>query len=150
MIIDSDNIATLLLYERFGSALSDQLLREFALPLPPFLDNYAPFITVNDYSSFFRILYNATYLSKENSQAALALLAQTTFDLGLKAVKPSNSVVSNKFGIFTLTNVDQLHDCGIVYDADKHYIICIFTKGSDGTELLLAIQTIAKTIFDFK
>jgi beta-lactamase class A len=150
MIVDSDNIATLLLQERFGNSLADQLLAQFNLPLPPLIDTYASFITIRDYASFFRILYNATYLNHTNSNAALSLLSHTTFTQGIKGVAPNTSIVSNKFGIYTLESEGQIHDCGIVYNNQQHYIICIMTKGPDPEALIDTIRKIAGTIFSFK
>jgi len=151
MIIDSDNIATLLLEDRFGTKLSDQLLLEFNLPLPYINDWYKPFITIRDYASFFRILYNSTYLNHTYSNTALEILSKTTFKEGIKAVAPDSSVVSNKFGIYTVEEGQlQVHDCGIVYNQNEHYVICVMTKGKDGQKLIELIRQVAKTIFDFK
>lgn len=55
-------------------------------------------MTVKDYASFFRILYNASYLNKDMSTKALKLLAETNYNNGITAGVPSNIKVANKFG----------------------------------------------------
>jgi hypothetical protein len=43
------------------------------------------FLSVKDMATFFRILYNASYLGRENSEYALKLLSQVDFNNGLRA-----------------------------------------------------------------
>jgi len=82
-------------------------------------------LTVRDYASFFRILYNASYLNKDMSEKALNLLSQTEYKQGLVAGVPNKIQVAHKFGerIYKDTNEVQLHDCGIVYLPQKPYLL---------------------------
>ena len=89
------------------------------------------YMTVKEYASFFRILYNASYLNKEMSQKALDLLLRTDYKDGLIAGVPKNINVAHKFGERKMGEVDQLHDCGIVYAPQKPYLICVMTRGTD-------------------
>jgi hypothetical protein len=89
------------------------------------------YLSVETYASFFRILYNATYLSHEASEWALQLLAQSEFRAGLVAGVPPGVTVAHKFG--EKANADgtrQLHDCGIVYYPNNPYILCVMSRGS--------------------
>ena len=66
------------------------------------------FISAKNYSLFFRVLYNATYLSREMSEKALGLLSKTVFRDGLTAKLPSSVVVSHKFGEWVLLSRPRL------------------------------------------
>lgn len=55
-------------------------------------------LSVKDYASFFRILYNSSYLTKEHSEEILEFLAKAEYVNGLVAGVPSNITVAHKFG----------------------------------------------------
>ncbi len=108
-------------------------------------------ISARIYASFFRILYNSTFLSKQYSEKALRLLSETAFDQGIVAgLPPSSSIkVAHKFGerkVNTLTK--QLHDCGIVYYPGKPYLLCIMTRGGNFDQLATFISQVSKKVYD--
>jgi beta-lactamase class A len=98
-------------------------------------------IRVKDMAGFWRVLFNASYLSREYSEEVLKILSETSYDNGIVAGVPKNIVVAHKFGervaegllleneIFGINDV-QVHDCGIVYFPGKPYIMCVMTRGT--------------------
>lgn len=106
-------------------------------------------VSTRTYASFFRILYNASYLSKQNSEYALDLLSKTDFLNGLAAGLPDDIVVAHKFGEKGIQGSDivQLHDCGIVYYKTNPYILCVMTKGKDFDILSQIIAQISRNIY---
>ena len=105
----SDNVAWFAL---IGHAPLDQIIEVYAdLGLPyPTVGGQSDFISVHEYSSFFRVLYNASYLNQEMSERALRLLSTTDFTDGLKKGVPANVVVAHKFGERLLSeDVRQFH-----------------------------------------
>lgn len=106
-------------------------------------------MSVRTYASFFRILYNASYISRDYSEKMLDYLAQSEFRQGLVAGVPANVVVAHKFGERERDAVDelQLHDCGIVYHDPKPYVLCVMTRGQDFNLLADAIQQISATVY---
>lgn len=109
-------------------------------------------MTVKEYASFFRILYNATYLNKDMSEKALELLASTEYDNGLAAGIPSEIRIANKFGERNIAdnyepNRKQLHDCGIVYHPTKPYLICVMTKGSNLDSQQTPIKELSELVY---
>ena len=105
-------------------------------------------------SSFFRILYNASYLNSVFSDMALKLLAKTSFVDGLVAGVPSDVFVAHKFGERTIhinetgeVVLRELHDCGIVYYPQKPYILCVMTQGMDFAKLKSAISQISSLTY---
>ncbi len=106
-------------------------------------------LDVRTYASFFRILYNATYLNRADSEAMLALLAQSSFKQGIVAGVPKNIAVAHKFGEAEFADgAAQLHDCGIVYKPKNPYLLCIMTHGTDPQKLAGAIAGISKIVYD--
>lgn len=107
------------------------------------------FMSVKQYASFFRILYNASYLSRKMSEQALSLLTKVEFNRGLVAGVPEGIKVAHKFGerSYGLTNIKQLHDCGIVYSPSYPYILCVMTRGNSFESLQKVIATISSKVY---
>jgi beta-lactamase class A len=104
------------------------------------------------YASFFRRLYNATFLTRELSERALDILSKTDFADGLRAGVPADVVVAHKFGergIYEDGRVVgvELHDCGIVYAPAGPYLICVMTGGSDEKTLEAIICEISARVW---
>lgn len=107
-------------------------------------------VTVRQYSTFFRILFNASYIDYDNSEKALSYLDQTVFTSGIRAGVPSTVGVSHKFGErwdLVGSSKRQLHDCGIVYYPGHPYLLCVMTRGNDFTQLSSAISTISGAVY---
>jgi beta-lactamase class A len=146
MIIDSDNQASSMLLFDHPEIDIIRVLRDMGVKVV--IRNDTAFISVRDYASVFRILYNSTYLPRSLSSAALDILARSKFDDGLLAGVDRGVPVAHKFGERTNEDVNQLHDCGIVYYPGRPYLLCIMTKGRKGFEpLLKTIVEISKVVF---
>jgi beta-lactamase class A len=106
-------------------------------------------LSVYTYASFFRILYNATYLSRERSEQALELLAGSEFRSGIVSGVPKEILVAHKFGEHSdpATGEKQLHDCGIVYHRRHPYLLCVMTRGSSLEYLDDAIAALSKVVY---
>jgi beta-lactamase class A len=110
-------------------------------------------ISLKEYSSFFRILYNASYLSPASSQFALSLLTKTDFPDGIRKWVPPTYEIANKFGERIYTNSEgvneyQLHDCGIVYYTPYPYLVCISAKSKNTDKLRYALWETSRIIFE--
>jgi beta-lactamase class A len=107
-------------------------------------------LSVKQYASFFRILYNASYLNRENSEYALSVLARIAFDQGLRGTLPQTMPIAHKFGERSNLGTDgpnQLHDCGILYYPESPYLLCVMTRGDNIPHLQQAIQAISDVIY---
>lgn len=106
-------------------------------------------LTVVEYSTFFRVLYNASFLSQEMSEKALGYLVGATFEGGLSGGVPRSVPVAHKFGERDLGDgFYQLHDCGIVYEPQKQYLLCVMTRGKNQSELSSVIKEISKYSYE--
>lgn len=107
-----------------------------------------------DFSTFFRVLYNASYLSRDSSEKALALLTETDYRDGLVAGVPKEVTVAHKFGERIVQKVAgqedyaELHDCGIVYDKTEPYFLCVMTRGKDLNQLSGVIRDLSTAVYN--
>lgn len=149
MLAESDNDATHILTEYAGgrevinSVYEDLGIRD--------VENYDTYvIDTQTYAAFFRVLFNAEYLDEASSRAILGMLAESSFDQGIEAGVPAGMTVSHKFGERTIdseNNINQLHDCGIVYAPENPYMLCVMTQGDDYTEMAAFITEVSRRIY---
>jgi beta-lactamase class A len=148
MLRYSDNAGLYMISDIFTAQELQDAYSELGIVAPK-IDEAGYTMTVKAYSSFFRVLYNATYLSREYSEHLLSTLAQTTFDAGIVTGLPRSVNVSHKFGeMRSPDGTLQLHDCGIVYKPHQPYLLCIMTKGGDYGVLAKVISRISKIVYD--
>lgn len=148
MLKDSDNgalylLGTTLPVQNFTDSYSD-----LGIPVPT---EMAPGYTVSarTFASFFRVLFNSSYLEHDTSEYLLSVLADSSFSQGLRAGLPPTIQVADKFGEFRVTETDlRLNDCGIVYRPSDPYILCVLTRGENYDNLASVISTISKTVFE--
>lgn len=146
MLTRSDNNAAVILAQVIGGKKLAKSYTELGIRAPLSGADYST--TVRTYASFFRILYNATYLANGYSEEVLEMLTRSTFKEGLVAGIPTNVQVAHKFGERALGGVsNQLHDCGIVYHPERPYLICIMTRGNNFDNLKNTIRDISKLVY---
>ncbi|MEK7509248.1 MAG: serine hydrolase [Patescibacteria group bacterium] len=149
MLVDSSNEAALVLSQLAGEKQIEDTYRDFGQEVPVFGKDME--IDVRTFASFFRILFNATYLDILSSEQMLSMLTQTTFKEGIAAGVPAGVVVAHKFGsreIIGQAGSKQLHDCGIVYIPETPYIVCVMTQGDDFNELASFIKEISVLVYE--
>ena len=144
MIKDSDNNAAALLYNSVDHNALDNIYTELNIPTTAAVTvNNLDSVTPEQISELFRILYNATYISRDYSEKALQLMSESSFKQGLAAGIPSSIVVSDKLGLVSIANGSttvehELHDCGLIY-AKSPYILCVMTRGSSSLNTMESI-----------
>lgn len=103
------------------------------------------------FGNLLRALYNASMLSEQSSEQALELLSRTTYRDALVAPLPDDVIVAHKFGEHGAAMGDgllhQLHDCGIIYQPARPYILCVMTQGYSFGDLARTIAEISGTIW---
>jgi len=155
MIIYSGNNSHALLDMAIDPKLQEQVYSDLKVEFPDLYgEGTENAVTARSFATFFRTLYNATYLNREMSQKALELLTQANFNDGLVAGVPQNTAVAHKFGERTVhlnstgeILLRELHDCGIIYNSNHPYVLCIMTKGKDFENLKKVINGISKIIY---
>lgn len=150
MIIHSDNEAKGLIIQLIPDSSLVRVHNDLGIVVPG-IRNSQDFMTVRDYATFFRILYNGTYLNHKNSEMALDFLSRSTFNKGIKAgISDPYAIVAHKFGERELkeTNQRQLHDCGIVYSNGHTYLLCVMTRGRDFKQLAKVISEVSGIVYN--
>ncbi|MDB5189480.1 MAG: hypothetical protein JWL82_437 [Parcubacteria group bacterium] len=147
MIVNSDNNAAYALASRLTPEQQTSMFADF--------DFRAPRGTSTEYrndvktiAASYRLLYDATYLTPEDSEKALELLSRTKFNAGLNAGIPDDVRAAHKFGEReTTSGAWQIHDCGIIYAKNNPYILCVMTRGKDPDVLAGVIADISKLVY---
>ncbi len=147
MITESDNRAANALIDNLTESSINKTFNDLGLTLPT-IDSPDNYMTVKDYASFFRVLYNASYLNKDYSEKLLSILAQSKYKNGLVAGLPVDIKIAHKFGERRNNEIDQLHDCGIIYKENKSYLLCIMTRGNDFDKLSSVIKNLSKLVYE--
>lgn len=145
MIVHSDNDATVLLYAQLHNS-DDAVYADLNLAKPdPNGSDY--FVTAEEYSRFFRVLFNATYLTAPLSDEALRIMAQSSFRGGMMKPLPDGVRVPRKFGERETAGVKQFHEFGIVYLGNEPYLLGVMTRGRDMNELEDVVSDLSEIVY---
>ncbi len=147
MIIYSDNQAAFILANYLPKENFKEIFKILGLSQDA-LDDPNTQLSVKQYASFFRILFNSSFLTAEYSEKALGILSESQYKDSLVAGLPEGSIVAHKFGEVEVGMEHQFHDCGIVYFPDHPYLACIMTRGRDTDNLKDAIADISRFIYE--
>jgi len=148
MIANSDNNATYLLSEYMDANIYKKVYTDLGLSIKD-MDNRSLFhLSAKDYSVFFKVLFNATYLDNKDSEYAASLLSECDFKDGLIKELPKDVTVAHKFGEAGTDDMHELSESGIVYVADNPYLITVMTKGRKLNSLSSIISEISKLVYN--
>jgi beta-lactamase class A len=145
MLRHSDNHATFLLNKACGIDALRKTYSDFGITMPRDA-NYQ--ITIRQYVRFFKALFFATYLSQNDSEYVLSLLAQSSFKNGLEngSKQTSNIVIAHKFGERDYNGTFELHDVGIAYKNGSAFLIGVMAKGTNRADLEQFIGQVSATV----
>jgi beta-lactamase class A len=148
MIKYSDNAATILLENNMDNKVLQKLFSDVGVEVPNvYADKYH--FTVRDYSLFMRIIFNAGYLTIENSEYAAELLSECEFKDGIVKGIPAKTKIAHKFGESGNQFEKQLHESAVVYLNDGGgYLLTVMTKGKDMKTLSDLIGEISRTVYE--
>ena len=147
MIKYSDNAATVLLEQNMKSETLQKLFSDVGVEVPNAYSSQYLF-TAKDFSLFMRTIFNAGYLTIENSEFAAELLSKCNFKDGIQKGIPTNSKIAHKFGESGNNTEKQLHESAVVYLGDKGYLLTIMTKGKDIKTLSNLIGEISRVVYN--
>lgn len=109
-------------------------------------------VTTRMMAHLLEVLYDASYLSLENSERALAMLNRVRFAGGTRKAAPPELKVAHKFGEYWSDGpfgpMFQFHDCGIVYFPRRPHVICVMTRGPKYESLTESVDELAQVAFD--
>jgi beta-lactamase class A len=146
MTVNYDNAAANILFEHVDKNLLNETFSNLGIDFNE--DNVnADFISIRRYSLFFRVLYNATYLSPEYSEKALALLAQNSPNTLLQSQLPQSiRFVSRSGGHVTHGGV-EVYECDIVYYPNHDYLLCAAAQGATQEAVTALLSQLGQTVY---
>jgi beta-lactamase class A len=103
-------------------------------------------LNARSYSSFIKCLYFSCYLNSSDSQQILEELSEATAQTRLRAGVPGSVKIAHKIGTHGNTNQS---DCGIIYEPNRNYLLCIMIKGPENTVSDKNISTLSKMVYDY-
>ena len=146
MIVESDNNATNLLSRRIKPDQFRKLFTDLEIPPDEINDvNYE--ISPREYSKFFRVLYNATYLDPALSEYGLNLLSECRFKDGIAKKLPPGTIVAGKFGERGINEVMDFSESAIVYKGNNPYSLTIMTKGTSVEQQTELISELSEEVY---
>ena len=142
---DSDNTAHFMLIRNLEPEEIEAVYKHIGLD--GYLLNTSSVIGAKQYSALFRSLYTASYISGDNSQKLLTLMAQSSFREYLSTGLPTNISFAHKFGIDREKKVWL--DSGIVYRENRPYILTVMIKSEKEDMARVAMKTISENVYRY-
>ncbi len=148
MIVNSDNDATNLLNQNINRATFGRVMGDLGSRTPD-LDDPNFEISAKEYARYFRVLYNASYLGRDNSAFALDLLTRSNYKGALTMNIPTNVKVAHKFGERPYEEGFNFGEAGIFYIKEDPYVVVFMTRGKDSMKLPGVIAEASKMCYDY-
>jgi len=143
----SDNQAVFLLYENIPGQRIFELYNLLGVD-DSALRGVEGMLSVKQYSRFFRILFNSSFLSRYYSEKSLKLLSEAEYKNALVAGVPKGITVAHKFGESYQGDENQFHDCGIIYYPKHPYLLCVMSRGKNLFDLESSIRDVSRFIYE--
>ncbi len=151
MIIFSNATAARLLFEHIDKDPLTEVFSDLGISFAEQVQT-DDMITLKQYSLFFRVLYNATYLNRAYSEKALGLLVQADDTIGLGAGVPKSVPVANRFGsrikngIGSIKNYEA-YDCGVFYYPGHPYLLCSVLQARNLQNILTFFKQMGSAVY---
>jgi beta-lactamase class A len=142
MVEYSDNNATNLLNQQLDVPTFKKVFTDLGLTEPDWNANDYP-VTARELSSFMKVLYNASYLNNEDSEACLELMRNCEFKEGMKAAVPENCPIVHKFGEGGADASPDLSETGIIFSRGGTFMLTVMVNGRDIKKLPEVIRGIS-------
>lgn len=151
MMTKSDDAAADLLFDNIDKNVVNGIFSDLGIDFKED-KNTTSYISLKLNSLFFRVLHNATYLNREYSEKALALLDQPEDNTALGASIPKEISFVNRMGrrqyIEGGKTIYQIYDCGIVYYPEYPYLLCASVKSYNETNAEEFLKNLGIDIYD--
>jgi hypothetical protein len=154
MIAENDSEAYNMLLANLPPAYLQRIFKDIYINYDPMKhDEPMPF---SAYASFYRVLFDASYLNRDMSEKALRFLSRAAYRDGIISGIPPDIDVVSKYGERTIEDpatglpvgMKQLHEVGIVYHPHHPYIIGVMVRGSDPSRLRKVMHDLSALIFE--
>ena len=154
MIVYDDASAYELLYANLPPARLDKIFKDLYVEYDP--HKQEDFLSMSSFASFYRVLFNASYLSEEMSEKALRYLSKSAFRDGMASGVPPSVDIACKHGERTISvtvnneeqEVTQLHEFGIIYYPNRPFLLGVMARGDDFSQLVRITRDITRLVYE--
>jgi beta-lactamase class A len=144
LLVNSDNTARNVIADNLTDADLDDVLNYLGIDYD-YRNNGQ--ITAKRYSIFWRSLFSSTYLKPENSEILIDIMAHSNADDFLGQGIPDNNKFSHKIGVL---NAQQVYaDSGIVYVADRPFILTVMVENHTQAEAEAIMKDVAQKTYQY-
>jgi beta-lactamase class A len=154
MIAYDDADAYALLYANLPSSRLEKIFNDLYVDYDPHKQEDS--LSLKAFASFFRVLYNSSFLSEEMSEKALRYLSKSALRTGLAAGIPPNIDIASKRGERKVTvtsngnekELYQIHEFGIIYHPHRPFLLGITVQGADLDQLTKILREITSLVYE--
>ncbi len=144
MLINSDNTARAIFVRNLKKEEISDVLEH--LGVEDIFNNDGQ-VSAKKYSILWRSLYVASYLSPEDSQKLLEIMAKSSAMNYLKQGLPEETIFSHKIGVIYDDNIYS--DSGIVYILSRPYILTVMMEEKDRAKAEEIMKEISKKTYEY-
>ena len=115
---------------------------------------YEGSLSLNACAAFYRVLFNASYLSEEMSEKALRSLYKSSFKEGMSQSLPPNIDMAGLYDEQTISVPDneeeqnqyQIREFGIIYQPNRPFLLGVMVQGNDVTRMKKVLREITRLV----
>ncbi len=152
MLIDDNEAASEILFDNVDNAGLNEIYSDLGIGFKEDKVN-KDYISVKQFALLLRVLYNATYLNREFSEKALALLAESNPTNGVGLGLQNNLKIAHRYRIrsFTENGNDLLesHACGIIYYPQHPYLVCLMSIAKNKSDIDNLFREINTAVYNY-
>ena len=112
-------------------------------------------LSLHAIAAFYRVLFNASYLSEEMSEKALRYLFKSTFKEGMTQGLPPNIDIVGTYDERAITDPGsdeeqgqyQVREFGIIYHPNRPFLLGVMVKGNDVTHMKMVVRDITRLVY---
>jgi beta-lactamase class A len=141
MVQDSNNDSWGLLLDAVG--LSE--LSEYSASIDVTYDSEVNTLSTADMAHILAELFEGRLLDQEHTEQLLSYMQDTNYESLIPAAVPDGVTVFHKYGLLD----DELHDAAILSTSSGSYVLVVFTKGADLSDIperTVVIRDVAKAV----
>ena len=154
MIAYDDLAANALLYAKLPAGRLEKIFQDLNVAYDPHRQENS--LSLNVFAAFYRVLFNASYLSEEMSEKALRYLSRSLFRDGMSSGIPPNIDIASRHGERMIPIMEdgeekeliQVYECGIIYHPNRPFLFGIMVRGADSGKLVTAIRDITHLVYE--
>jgi len=153
MVAENDSKAYDVLAANLPPAYLQRSFKDIYINYDP-LRHDAP-MPFSAYASFYRVLFDASYLNRDMSEQALRFLSQSVYRDGIISGVPPDTDVVSKHGERSIeesaagrgAGARQFHEVGIVYHPVHPYIMGVMVRGQDPVKMKKFVRDVSAFIY---